>query len=177
MGREIRKVPANWDHPKKVDHYGRERMQPMFDDTFASAASEWKENFLKWEAGERPSHFTDEEKDYEYWEWESSPPDREYYRPWSDDEATWFQAWETVSEGTPVSPPFETEDELIQYLADNGDFWDQKRCKEPDWEAIFGGRPGISGWGLEQAERFVRSKWAPSMIVSDGRMMDGKFAV
>jgi hypothetical protein len=25
-------------------------------------------------------------------------------------EATWFQAWETVTEGTPVTPPFATTD-------------------------------------------------------------------
>jgi hypothetical protein len=177
MGREIRKVPANWEHPVKADTYGRERLQPMYDETFADAAAKWKENFLKWESGERPSYCTDEHKNLEYWEWENSPPDRDYYRPWSDDEATWFQVWETVSEGTPVSPPFATEEELIEYLAENGDFWDQKRRKEPDWVRIWGGVPGVSGWGRQQAERFVKAAWAPSMIAfSDGAVVEGKLA-
>ncbi|MBY3162080.1 hypothetical protein HFO65_15710 [Rhizobium laguerreae] len=177
MGREVRKVPANWEHPKKLDSYGRERLQPMFDMTFADAAAEWKENFMKWEGGDRPSHFTGEDESLEYWEWENNPPDRAYYRPWTDEDAIWFQVWETVSEGTPVSPPFETEEELIAYLAANGDFWDQKRCKEPGWEGLWGGTPGVSGWGRERAERFVKAAWAPSMILTNGKLVDGKFAV
>jgi hypothetical protein len=40
------------------------------------------------------------------------PPDHP-----QDKEATWFQAWETVTEGTPVTPPFATTDELVDYLA------------------------------------------------------------
>ncbi len=69
-----------------------------------------------------------------------------------------------MSEGTPVSPPFATEDELIDYLAKNGDEWDQKR----------GDRP----WGRQQAERFVRGGgWAPSFAVVDGQMMSGVEAV
>lgn len=58
------------------------------------------------------------------------PPEREYYRSWKDEDATWFQVWETVSEGTPVTPPFATKEELIDYLVANGDFWDQKRRQE-----------------------------------------------
>ena len=175
MGREIRKVPANWDHPKTHDMLGRERLQPMFDETFADAAAEWKADFAKWEAGERPDHW--DGKEYEYWEWNTTPPDRAYYRPWSDDDAVWFQVWETVSEGTPVSPPFATEQELVDYLAEHGDFWDQKRCKDPDWTTLWGGTPGVSGWGREQAERFVKASWAPSMISIGGQVVDGKFAV
>lgn len=177
MGREIRKVPPNWEHPTKLDMYGRERLQPMYDETFAQASAEWKENFLKWEAGERPSHFDEEYKNYEYWEWETTPPDRAYYRPWADEDATWFQVWETVSEGTPVSPPFATEEELISYLAENGDFWDQERCKQPDWKSLWGGIPGKSGWGRERAERFVKASWDPSMIATGNQVIEGKFAV
>jgi hypothetical protein len=176
MGREIRKVPPNWDHPKKLDMYGRERLQPMYDETFAEAAAEWKAEFLKWEAGERPSYFEDDGEPFEFWEYNGSPPDREYYRPWTDEEATWVQVWETVSEGTPVSPAFATKEELVAYLSEHGDFWDQKRCKEPDWERLWGGKPGVSGWGREAAERFVSASWAPSMILANGKLVDGKLA-
>lgn len=178
MGRKIRMVPANWEHPTTKDAYGRDRLQPMLDETFASARKEWMDELAKWEAGERPSYFDASEHpaDIAYWEYNSTPPDRAYYRPWSDEEATWFQLWETVTEGTPVSPPFETADELVEYLAEHGDFWDQKRCKEPDWARLWGGTPGVSGWGREAAERFVKAGWAPSMIVADGHVIDGKFA-
>ena len=177
MGREIRMVPPNWEHPTSTDTYGRERLQPMFDTSFEAAAKEWKAEFLKWEAGERPSHFDDRPEGYEYWEWTDVPPTRDYYRRWKDEEATWFQLWETVSEGTPVSPPFETAAELSEYLAEHGDFWDQERCKRPDWNKLWGGVPGVSGWGREQAERFVKAGWAPSMIATHGKVIDGKLAV
>ena len=153
MGREIRMVPANWEHPKAMRHWGKEDYQPMFDRTFESAVSEWKAGLAKWEAGERPSYFdaADYPNGIEYWEWEGAPPERAYYRPWSDDEAVWFQVWETVSEGTPVSPPFATKEELVDYLVTNGDFWDQKR--------------GDGGWSRKAAESFVGLGWAPSMMV------------
>jgi hypothetical protein len=37
MSRAVRRVPANWEHPR--DEHGRYR--PMFDRDFASAAAEW----------------------------------------------------------------------------------------------------------------------------------------
>lgn len=163
MGREIRMVPPNWDHPKGLRPNGREGYQPMFDRRFEDAAADWKEEFAKWESGERPSYCTDEWKDREFWEYNGGPPDREYYRPWEDSEASWFQAWETVSEGTPVSPPFETKEELIEYLVANGDFWDQSRRRE--------GHTTINcdPWPREAAERFVNGPgWAPS-FVSDSK--------
>jgi hypothetical protein len=55
------------------------------------------------------------------------PPDPAYYRPWKDDEATWYQVWETESEGTPISPPFATREELVEYLVNNGGFSQVKR--------------------------------------------------
>mgnify|MGYP001168790658 CR=1 FL=1 len=171
MGREIRRVPPNWDHPISKDEYGRERRQPMYDSTYAAARTEWLEELRKWEASEdhdRDKHRREDGSAYDYWEWNSGPPDRAYYRPWSDDEATWFQLWETVSEGTPVSPPFETLDELAQYLAEHGDEWDQKRCTDSESCRLFGLTFGKPGWGKERAEAFCKDGWAPSM------MMDGK---
>jgi hypothetical protein len=150
MGREIRMVPANWDHPKQEGQYDG-RLQPMFDKTFAEAAAEWKAEFASWERGARPDYCSEESRDLEFWEWNGEPPDRKYFRPWKEDDAIWFQVWETVSEGTPVSPPFATKAELVDYLVANGDFWDQKR------------REG--GWERKAAESFVGVGYAPSMVV------------
>lgn len=175
MGRRIRNVPPHWQHPEVDRAYGRIGPQPMFDETFAEAVVEWKAGFTKWESGndpDREEYKRDDGSYLEYWEWNNPPPDRAYYRPWKDEEATWFQLWETVSEGTPVSPPFATKEELAAYLAEHGDFWDQKRCKEPDWASLWGGEPGKSGWGRERAERFVfGSGWSPSMAVIDGKVL------
>lgn len=150
MGREIRMVPPNWEHPKQ-QAWSDGRLQPMHDETFESAAAKWKAEYAKWEAGERPSYCSDDCRDLEYWEYDGDPPDRAYYRPWRDEEATWVQLWETVSEGTPVSPPFATKAELVDYLATRGDFWDQKRGSGP--------------WKRDAAEKFVEAGWAPSMVV------------
>lgn len=156
MGREVRKVPANWDHPKMVD-YGDGRLQPMFDDRFETAVANWKTEFAKWENGERPDYCNDESKTLEFWEWDGGPPDRAYYRPWKDEDATWLQIWETVSEGTPVTPPFATAVELVDYLAAHGDFWDQKRGDGP--------------WDRANAEKFVNDRWAPSFMVIDSQII------
>ena len=51
MGREIRRVPPNWDHPKQ-EGWSDGRMQPMYDQTFEQAAAEWKDGFAAWERGE-----------------------------------------------------------------------------------------------------------------------------
>ena len=85
---------------------------------------------------------------------------------------TWWQVYETVSEGTPVTPPFETREELVEYLVANGDFWDQKRRTE--------GRSSMpcEPWPRKQAESFVfGSGWSPSLVVANGRVMSGVEAI
>jgi hypothetical protein len=147
MGREIRRVPPNWKHPTKENGC----YQPMYDRTFAEAASDWKDGFAAWERGDRPPYCSEEDKGLEYWEYEGAPPEnRELYRPYTDAEATWFQVYETVSEGKPVTPPFETLDALAAYLAAMGTYRDR------------------NGWGQERADAFVRTGWVPSLLVVDG---------
>src|SRR5690606_18767318 len=117
-----------------------------------------KAAFAKWEAGERPTYCSDERRSLEFWEYEGNPPKREYYRTYSDAEATWYQVFETVSEGSPVTPPFATKEELIEYLVANGDFLDQQRRAE-------GRSMPCAPWSRESAERFVNSaRHAPSMV-------------
>lgn len=153
MGREIRMVPPNWEHPKKERwdmRTGRYVMDytPMYDEPFAPKMREWYAAWEAWERGERPEG---SEKCANFWDWDGGPPDPEYYRPdWKEGEATWVQVYQTVSEGSPVTPPFATREELIDYLADNGDFWDQSRGDGP--------------WERKNAESFVNAGWAPSLI-------------
>lgn len=175
MGRELRMVPPNWSHPEVERHNGQIGFQPMFDSRFEDAAKEWKEDLAKWEAGERPSYYTvdPENPNPEFWEYNGEPPERRFYRPWKDDEATWFQVWETVSEGTPVTPPFETKEELIEYLVANGDFWDQSRRKErASGRNMFG--INCDPWSRKSAEAFVNGPgWAPSMVADASGVRSG----
>ncbi len=57
MGREVRKVPADWQHPKD-EHTGR--YKPMFDGRgFAERLREWNEENAKWSSGELSTDFVE----------------------------------------------------------------------------------------------------------------------
>lgn len=190
MGREIRMVPPNWEHPRRpcpheswrggcseARAHGGQCYIPMRDETYAEAVKEWKEGYAKWESGLRPQH--DATTDGTAWvpaaEWKSAHiygpdcewtdyhgefPTDENYRPEFTEPATWFQVYQTVSEGSPVTPPFATREELIDYLATHGDFWDQARRLEGRSSGM-----DCGPWKRENAERFVNAGWAPSMMV------------
>ena len=176
MGREIRRVPPNWEHPKQskynpLTRQEEESYHPQFDEAYLYAFDEWLKEHVLWEKGEHPDQ---QDKDTQlpryYAEWNGNPPDVDYYRPdWKPEEMTWWQVYETVSEGTPVTPPFETREELVEYLVANGDFWDQSRRKE--------GRSSMpcGPWSRQQAVAFVFGPgWAPSGIMTtDGVFKTG----
>ena len=163
MGREIRRVPANWEHPRWTEEDSPRaawvgEFKSMHDETYEQAATEWLDALAKWEAGENPDR---EKYGYRYiWDWEGNPPDKHYYRPEFESEPTWFQLYETVSEGSPVTPPFATEDELIDYLCTEGDSWCQKRTSFRDPIPT-----------RDQATALVKSGYAPSMVVANGKIM------
>lgn len=182
MGRELRRVPPNWEHPKEnKPNFSRmsmeERYTPLHDDSCESAWEDWWQRYQNWLDGgheEVIAEYGAEEypRDQPYTSfcnYDGAPPRPEHYRPqWKDGEATWWQVYETVSEGTPVSPPFETQAELVEYLVENGDFWDQDRRKRG-----YTSMP-CQPWTREQAEAFVyRDGHACSMVVADGRIMSG----
>ena len=158
MGREIRRVPENWQHPTYPEgHKWAGEYRPMFDRDVQEAWHEWKTSLREWyrdydhwQRGEPGSYHTipDIAKYGTYDEYAGdppTPPNPYNYMPSGD----WFQLFEDVSEGTPLSPPFATSDELIQWLTENLDF---------------SGRQ----WSRESAESIVRTGWAPSFIVASG---------
>jgi len=148
MGREVRRVPANWVHPT-ADIYGEKRLQPMYDEDFETAMDEW---YAEWKA-----HVPAEHDGLPYWEWNGSPPDPAYYRPkWTDAERTHYMMYEDTSEGTPISPAFETPEELARWLADNG-------------ASAFAGMTAT----YEQWLATCKGAWAPSMVLDRGVMKSG----
>jgi len=147
MGREVRKVPPNWEHPKD----GTGSYRPLLEPSYEEAAQEWTQGFNAWQAGTHPDLKYVEEPAH-YWEWAGSPPEKEDHIPYTEDEATWFQLYETVSEGTPVSPPFPTLEEIARYLVDYGDFWYQRDMREG--RSTFRHKPSY-----EQALGMVRIDW------------------
>lgn len=101
MGREIRKVPKNWEHPKESSGF----FKPLFDETYEECMKNWSAE-----------------------EYGDELPHEESYRPKFTEEATCFQIYETVSEGTPVSPVFETEEEMLKWLIGTG--YSEKASRE-----------------------------------------------
>ncbi len=187
MGREIRRVIPNWEHPRGVRPWGEDFLA-LHDQDYRSALREWKRarlawricrviptvarwihNWLDWRPAKDPigewrysinawTHITtDPEMTFE--EWHGEPPGRDYYRPrWKSSEATWYQMYETVSEGTPVTPPFATKEELVAHLVEHGTFWDQGDVQK--------GRQESAGWNEEAARRFVGCGWCPSALMT-----------
>lgn len=66
-----------------------------------------------------------------------------------------YQLWETVSEGSPVSPVFATAQELAEWMAGPASV---RGRIDPQPEAS----------SVESALRFIEKGWAPSFVVSNG---------
>lgn len=115
MGREIRRVPHDWEHPKNE----KGKYIPLHDKDLETA-----------------------KKLYNPEEYDGEPMCEETYRSrkWCEEEAKCFQVYETVSEGTPITPVFDNTEDLISYLTNNGDFWKNI-------------------WSKEAAENFIKRGW------------------
>lgn len=127
MTREVRKVPANWEHPKQFNEYlGKMVYRPLLGGSFADAVAHWDEGAAQWEDGFR-RHWgdggwipKDSDMTFPFSEWAGDRPIEENFMPeWPEDERTHFMMYETTSEGTPISPAFSTPEELAQWLVDN----------------------------------------------------------
>lgn len=171
MGREVRMVPSNWQHPTywaKNWRTGKPelRFKPMHKSSYAERVAEWDEAASKWEAGlfEDYSSFptvTWKPKDADdtgsYTEYAGDRPKEDEYMPvFPEGTATHLMMYENTSEGTPISPAFATPEELARWLADNQ-------------ASAFGG----DGADYEHWLAVAKNGWAPSMVIANGRMMSG----
>lgn len=160
MGREVRMVPPDWQHPtefRKDWRTGQPQLQfrPLFDGDFAKRLAEWEEEKAAWDRGEvrdyatkgwRPKEGNEGES---FDEWHGSRPKADEYMPtFPDGTATHLMMYETTSEGTPISPSFATPEELARWLTDNN-------------ASAFGGE----GATYEQWLRVCRGGYAPSAVI------------
>jgi hypothetical protein len=145
-GRVVRLVPKNFEHPKD----GRGRFIPLFNGLdYERKRRSWLEQNQKWDKD--PSI---DSKDWEYkWvrkqgdepllfsEWGGDIPRVEDYTSVrGTDNPSWFMMYEECSEGTPLSPAFETVDELAQYLAEQNTSIFGNWCSnsKAEWVEIIG---------------------------------------
>lgn len=161
MGREIRRVPAGWEHP--LDDRGQHL--PMLDRDAEEAFADWTAEYQAWLGGEHDrvreqygeEKYPKAEPYRSFCAWNGGPPNPKWHRPkWKEGTATCYQAYQNTSEGTPLSPVFATREEMVDWLVNDG------------------GGMGIGGvrqtMSREAAERFVGGGYAPTMIfTNDGR--------
>lgn len=120
MGREIRQVPADWEHPRD----SRGHYLALYDESYEDAAREWIDNAEAWLRGEQLKYGPDPGSKYDqprtltgFAEYFGHGPDPESYRSVFTSEPVSYQVYETVSEGTPVSPVFATVDDMVGWLS------------------------------------------------------------
>ena len=147
MGREVRKVPADWTHPKRCV-YPRftEEYTPLYENRGRYARDAAK--FLEKANSEGLQAAVD---------WFGRAPDESEYMPdWPEAERTHYMMYEDTSEGTPISPAFATPEELARWLADTG-------------ASAFGGDTAPYGAWL----RIANGGWAPSAVMTGGKLISG----
>jgi len=154
MSRKIRHVPENWEHPKNSNG----RFKPLHDDYIGSLKyyKEEVEEFIsrmteiiqKGKVKVYDRVFVDVRELYEYEveDGQMNPPDINDYMP----NGNWYQLFEEVSEGTPLSPPFATKKELVEWLINNKDYCGHQ-------------------WTKPQAEGIVKCEYSPSMAMINGK--------
>ncbi len=171
MGREVRRVPDDWVHPKfPDDHYEprqRGRYVPLYEGgDYLVRATEWDDEWARWQAGSVRQYGAGEQKwrakegdelHLRYTDWAGARPSPDDYMPdWPAEQRTHLMMYEDTSEGTPISPAFATPEELARWLADNG-------------ASSFGDSTAT----YEQWLGIARGGWAPSMVIAGGQMMSG----
>ena len=145
MGREIRRVPEDWQHPKdESGHY-----LALYDSDYESELADYQRRCWDFENdvdGQRTK--AAKAGCYTLKDWDGGPPDPEYHRQTWDDEPTHYQIYETVTEGTPTSPVFASLDEMFNWLI-------------------------AEGYSGHAAGKFVKDGWAPSMIFEPSKGVSG----
>ena len=152
MSREIRKVPKNWEHPKRPDG----QYEPLLDGDYEADIAKWIEGKKKWSEGLRDDWhggWKEIELKYvnqTYEEWGGNAPQASDYMPtWKEEEKTHIQMYETCTEGTPISPVMDDPEKLARWLVDNN-------------ASAFGSMTAT----YEQWLSTIRAGWAPSSIAS-----------
>jgi hypothetical protein len=154
MGREVRRVPMNWQHPKKANG----RYQPLHDQTYEDRMKEWNADKAAFESDPvkvaKYTTFAEYETGIKGMSEQEALPDPASYRPaWDENAVLGYCYYENISEGTPISPVLATPEELVNWLVEN------------------------EGIRREAAERFVEIGWSLSMVAGPGinglqRMID-----
>jgi hypothetical protein len=148
MGREVRRVPEKWEHPKELNsRTGRHDYKPLHDG-YAKQAKYFLDKVAAKGLQEALDYY-------------GTAPNKDDYMPdWAEADCTHFQMYETCSEGTPISPVVESPEALAHWLADNG-------------ASSFGSMTAT----YEHWLGVCKGGWAPSAVIINGRFESGVAAM
>lgn len=168
MGREVRRVKPGWQHPRGD---GTARYRALLEGPYSQALADWEEGLEKWEQGleedwsperhrspnklwkpREPHH---QEMTWEEY-WGQRPRPEDYMPEWEPGEATQLMMYENTSEGTPISPAFDTPEALARWLADTG-------------ASAFGSMTA----SYEQWLATCRQGWSVGAVITNGVMVSG----
>ncbi len=122
MSYEVRRVPWAWAHPKADGKY-----VPLYGRSFSKDLARWTDHHDQWGRGFVMSmdsgcwiqkDLNDPKLTFEQY-YGAKPVEADYMPDWPEAERTHFQMYETITEGTPISPPMATEVDLSVWLAIN----------------------------------------------------------
>lgn len=173
MGREVRMIKPGWEHPREPGRHadGTPRYRGLLAGPYSRDLAEWEEGRARWEQGleedwapERhrspckvwkplePQHRGMTWEDF----WGQRPRPEDYMPEWAPGEATLLVMYENTSEGTPISPGFDTPEALARWLADTGaSAFGNMTASYEDWLAT------------------CRSGWSVGMVIDAGGMRPG----
>ena len=140
MGREVRLVPKWWEHPRDDEgHY-----IPLLGKKYSEKLENYMSEKQKWESGIYPDYASEKNRKLSYEEWGGEMPSHLDYMPeFKDEEKTHLMMYENTTEGTPISPAFETAEELALWLSENNaSAFGDKTAPYSEWLAVI--RRGIS---------------------------------
>lgn len=144
MGRELRRVPENWVHPK--DENGKHI--PLLGRSYKKELEGWNLGKLKWDEGLKSDYNGGWVKregiqlSMTWEEWTSVCPKKDRYMPeWEESEKTHIQLYENTTEGTPKSPIFRADqlEELCEYAALNCTTWGTCTATKDEWMRMIDG--------------------------------------
>lgn len=125
MGRELKRVPLDFDYPMGKVWYG---YQISFCHEDFNEGCERCREFARVLGipmiGEAPD--------------EKCPDFRSFYNM-DPPTGGGFQLWETTSEGSPQSPVFETAEALAEWCAENADVFAGQKAAREQWLEMFNG--------------------------------------
>lgn len=160
MGREVRRVPADWQHPQDKKGY----FIPLHGRSFKEDLEQWLIGEAKWKEGLREDWRTkgwkpldEAERKMAWEEWTGEKPDENDYMPdWPESERTHWQMYEDTTEGTPISPVMETPESLAKWMVDNR-----------------ASAMGSATATYEQWLATIKAGWVPSMAVTSKGVISG----